>query len=131
MATVKPDISPAALLGRFRGRVTHARVTYPERAAIDVVDGGGGEWHLTTWWADYSPADPAWCEGKTVVSARIDGPAENLTIGFSDGTSFTITPVWDGGDDAIENWELFAPDNLVLTCGPRGRWQTIGAGGIR
>ncbi len=131
MSTVKSDTSPAALLGHLRGRVTNARLTYPERAAIDVLDDDGGEWHLTTWWADHTPGDPARFRGKTVVGADLGGSAGKLTIGFSDGTAFTITPVWDEEDDAIENWELFTPDGRVLICGPRGRWQTIDAGTVR
>jgi hypothetical protein len=127
MATLKSDISPTALLDRFRGRVTKARLTYPERAAINLADDEGGHWYLATWWADYSPADPAVFNGKTVTSVDLAEGSAELVIGFSDGTSFRVTPVWDDGDDAIENWELFTPENLVLTYGPRGRWHLAGA----
>jgi hypothetical protein len=123
MPAVKPDTSPAALLSRFRGRVTKARLTYPERAAINLADDEGGNWYLATWGADFSPADPEVFSGKTVISAHLGERPGDLTIGFADGTSFTISPVWDEGDDAIEDWELFTPENLVLTYGPRGRWQ--------
>ncbi|MGH2938944.1 MAG: hypothetical protein ACRDPE_12590 [Solirubrobacterales bacterium] len=123
MPTVKPDTSPAAVLSRFRGLVTKARLTYPERAAINLADNEGGSWYLATWWADYSPADPEVFSGKTVVGADIGKAPGELTIDFSDGASFTIGPIWDERDDAIENWELFTPDGMVLTYGPRGRWQ--------
>ncbi len=123
MATVTSDTSPAALLDRFRGTVTMSGLTYPDRAAIDVADAEGGEWHLTTWWANYSPADPEVFGGKAVVSADLGEPPGTLTVGFSDGTTFVVTPVPDEEDDAIENWELFTPEGLVLTFGPRGRWQ--------
>jgi hypothetical protein len=121
--TVKAGISPMAILGSFRGSVTRARLTYPERAALDVTDAKGGEWRLSTWWSDYSPADPEVLGNKTVVSATLSDPPGKLTVGFSDGTDFTITPVPDEGHDAIENWKLFTPDGLVLTYGPWGRWQ--------
>ncbi len=120
---VKSDISPMAILGGFRGFVARARLTYPERAALDVTDVKGGEWHLTTWWSDYTPADPEVFDGKTVVSADLGDPEGKLTVGFSDGTDFTVTPVIDEGDDAIENWQLFTPDGRILTYGPKGRWQ--------
>jgi hypothetical protein len=131
MATVNSDISPMALLDRFRGSVTDARVTYPERAAIDLTDAEGGEWHLTTWWADYDPPDPAACGGKTVVRADLGEPSGTLTLRFSDGSAFTITPARDERDDAIENWELFTPEGFVLAFGPRGRWQLLEAGTVR
>lgn len=131
MTPVTPDASAAALLNRFRGPVIDARLTYPERAAMDVEDATGGKWHLTTWWAEYSPTDPATLGGKTVVSADLGPPPGKLTVGFSDGTAFTVTPVPDEADDAIENWELFTPEGLVLIFGPRERWQVIEAGSVR
>jgi hypothetical protein len=88
-----------------------------------VTDAEGGLWRFATWEADYSPTDPEGLAGKTVVSADLDEPGGKLTIGFSDGTTFTVTPIPDEEDDAIENWELFTPEGLVLSYGPRGRWQ--------
>jgi hypothetical protein len=126
MATVKSDTSAAAVLARFRGRVTKARLTYPERAAINLTDDDGGDWYLATWWADYSPADPEVFNHKTVTSADLRGGPGELTVGFSDGSTFTIMPAEDEGADPIENWELFTPENLVLSYGPRGRWQLRG-----
>ncbi len=131
MATVTSDISAAALLGRFRGSIADAGLTYPERAAIDVVDGDGGEWHLTTWWADYTPADPGEFTGKSVVSADLGETPGKLTVGFSDGSTFVIIPAPDEGDDAIESWELFPPDGMVLIFGPYERGELIPAGGRR
>jgi hypothetical protein len=123
MSTVKADTSPAALLRRFRGRVTKARLTYPERAAINLEDDEGGNWYLATWGADYSPADPEVFSGKTVTSVDIGVRPGRLTIGFSDRTCFTICPLTDEEHNTIENWELFTPEGMVLTYGPRGRWQ--------
>lgn len=123
MATVTPDTSPAELLRRFRGAVADARLTYPERAAVDVEDDTGGKWHLTTWWAEYSPADPERLRGKTVVEADLGERPGQLTVGFSDGTAFTVTPVVDETKDAIQSWELFTPEGLVLSYGPFGRWS--------
>ena len=123
MTIVTSNTSAAALLTRFGGLVTKARVTYPERAALDVIDAEGGEWYLATWWAEFAPVDPEELGGKTVVSADLGEPPGKLTVGFSDGTTFTITPVADEEKDAIENWELFTPEGLVLSYGPKGRWS--------
>jgi hypothetical protein len=45
-----------------------------------------------------------------------------LTVSFSDESFFTLTPIPDESDDAIENWEIFTPERLILAYGPRGRW---------
>jgi hypothetical protein len=123
MSIVIPETSPADLLARVRGPVKDARLTYPERVHFEVTDVHGGLWFLATWEAEYSPADPEELNGKTVVSADLDDRSRVLTIGFSDGTSFTVTPIPDDDDGAIENWELFTPDDLLLTYGPWGRWH--------
>jgi hypothetical protein len=123
MSIVIPDTSPASLLARVRGSVTEARLTYPERVHLEVMDIHGGRWLLATWEAEYSPTDPEEFSAKTVVSAVLDDRSRVLTIGFSDGTDFTVTPIPDDEDDAIENWELFTPDGLLLTYGPWGRWH--------
>jgi hypothetical protein len=125
MPTVNSDISremALTVLSRFRGRVTKARLTYPERAAIDLTDDDGGEWYLATWWSDYSPADPEVFNHLAVTFADLRGAPGELVIGFSDGSTFTITPAPDEGDDAIENWELFTPDGRVLSYGPHDQW---------
>ena len=123
MSIVTPDTSPASLLARVRGPVTDAHLTYPERMQLDVTDAEGGLWNLISWEADYIPSDPEELRGKTVVSADLDARSETLTVDFSDGTGFALTPIPDEEDDAIENWELFTPEGLVLSYGPRGRWQ--------
>jgi hypothetical protein len=122
MAIVTSDTSPAKLLGRFRGPVTKSCLTYPERVRLEVTDTDGGLWRLGTWDADYSPSDPDVLSGKTVVRASLDERSGVLTVGFSDDTVFTATPI-PVEDDDVENWELFTPERLVLTYGPRGRWQ--------
>jgi hypothetical protein len=123
MPVVIPDISPADLLARFRGPVLDARPTYPERVHLEVKDVHGGKWSLATWDADYSPSDPEVLLGKTVVSADLEGRSGNLTIGFSDGSTFrVISDLYEPGDD-VENWDLFTPEGLVLVYGPGDRWK--------
>jgi hypothetical protein len=122
MNTVTSDTSPARLLARVRGAVTDAHLTYPERIQVDVRDPDGGVWSLISWWADYSPSDPDQLHDKTVIDVDLDA-AGKVTVSFSDQSTFTITPVPDEEDDAIENWELFTPDGLVLHYGPYGRWH--------
>jgi hypothetical protein len=122
MSLATPYTSAAGLLARVRGAVTSARLTYPERIHVDVTDSEGGLWSLISWWADYSPSDPDQLQGKTVIGVDLD-TAGKVTVLFSDRTNFTITPAPDEDDDAIENWELFTPDGLVLEYGPKGRWH--------
>jgi hypothetical protein len=122
MSLATPHTSAACLLARVRGAVTSARLTYPERIHVDVTDSEGGVWSLISWWADYSPSDPDQLQGKTVVDIDLDA-AGKVTVLFSDKSDFTITPASDDADDAIENWELFTPDGLVLEYGPAGRWH--------
>jgi hypothetical protein len=122
MSIVTSETAPVDLLARVRGAVTDAHLTYPERIQVDVTDPDGGLWSLISWWADYSPSDPDRLQGKAVVDVDLD-TAGQVTVFFSDRTNFTITPVPDEGGDAIENWELFTPEGLVLTHGPWGRWQ--------
>ena len=102
MALVTPDTSPADVLAGVRGLVTEARLTYPERLHLPVIDHQGGRWFLATWEASYLPDDPEELNGKTVVSADLDDRSRVLTIGFSDGTSFTVTPIPDDEDDATD-----------------------------
>jgi hypothetical protein len=123
MAVVIPDTSPGDLLRRVRGSITDASLTYPERMRLEIADAAGGVWRLITWYAEYSPTDPDKLDGKTVVDIELDPRTDVLTVGFSDETCFTVTPVPDEEDDAIENWELFTPEDVVLAYGPRGRWQ--------
>jgi hypothetical protein len=122
MSLVIPDTSPAGLLARVRGAVADAHLTYPERIQVNVLDAEGGLWRLISWWADYSPACPDQLLGKTVVDIDLDA-AGKVTVLFSDRTDFSITPVPDDEDDAIENWQLFTPEGLVLKYGPYGRWH--------
>jgi hypothetical protein len=123
MAIAISDISPADLLGRFRGPITEAYHGYPEVILFDVKDSEGGEWHFVTWDADYSPSDPDALLGKVVVSADLDEEPGALTIGFSDGSAFKVTPVFYEPVDDLEHWELFTPEGLVLHLGPGSRWR--------
>jgi hypothetical protein len=122
MAVVTPDLSPRDLLSCVRGAVAQARLTYPERVHLQVLDADGGLWLLATWEADYWPADPADLTGKIVVGTSLDETSGALTVGFSDGTRFTVDPIPDDDDDAIENWQLFTPDGFVLNYGPGEHW---------
>jgi hypothetical protein len=122
MAVLTPDTSPRDLLSRVRGKVEHARLTYPERVHLEVMDAAGGLWFLATWEADYSPGDPSELDGKSVVGTDLDEASGTLTVVFSDDTCFTVVPIRDEEDDAIENWQLFTPDGFVLNYGPGERW---------
>ncbi|HEY2052925.1 MAG TPA: hypothetical protein VGH14_03215 [Solirubrobacterales bacterium] len=123
-STVIPDISPAELLGRFRGRIFTASRAYPETIQFKLRDAEGGEWWLATQWADYSPSDPDAIVGKTVVGAELNERSGDLTLTFSDGTAFRAIsrPQEEPGDD-LEHWDLFTPEGLVLIWGPDASWK--------
>jgi hypothetical protein len=123
MAVVIPDISPQGLLGRLRGRVVDVHPAYPETIHLELTDHHGGEWYLSTHDADYSPSDPDVLRGKIVVSADLEGPLGNLTIGFSDGTAFRVTVQPQESPKDPVNWRLYTPDGVVLVYGPGGSWR--------
>lgn len=125
MAVVIPDITPAELLRRFRGVVTSSRPAYPDVLHIDVMDAEGAVWWFGTFEATYSPSDPEVFLGKTVTDAELDVPSGRLTIGFSDHSELTVTPIAlppDEVDEDIESWNLFTPEGLVLNYGPGEHW---------
>ena len=128
MAVVIPDISPADLLARFRGPISDPRPTYPERLHFEVEDADGGEWTFATWDAEYSPSDPDALRGKTIVSVDLDKPSGDLTVGFSDGSTFRVVAIPYPPEDEVENWQLFTPEGLVLNYGPAGCWRLKRAG---
>jgi hypothetical protein len=122
MSIVIPDISPAELLAGFRGRIFHSKPGYPERINLKSIDSKGAEWRFSTHDAYYAPSDPEALLDKTVVSVDHEGPLGNLTIGFSDGTSFRVwVEPQEAPDDPI-NWRLRAPEGLVLAWGPGVHW---------
>jgi hypothetical protein len=123
MATVIPDLSPTELLARVRGLVEDVHPAYPESIHVEVRDSKGDLWRFATFDAQYSPSEPEDLLGKTVVSADLVGPLGHLTIGFSDGTSFRVTPETQEAPDDPFNWMLLTPDGLVLYWGPGERWR--------
>jgi hypothetical protein len=123
MSIVIPDSKPVEILGRLRGFVFDVHPAYPETIHLEVRDPDGGLWYFATHDAYYSPSDPDALKGKTIVSATHEGPLGNLTIGFSDGSSFRV---WvdppDAPDDPV-NWRLFMPEKMVLSWGPGDYWD--------
>lgn len=125
MVTVIPDLSPGDLLDRFRGTITGAAPGYPEVIHLDLRDAAGGDWSFSTFNAEYSPSDPDFFPGKTIVSVDLEASAK-LTIGFSDGSNFKVSPgppePDDPGDD-LAVWHLLTPDGLVLSYMPDSQWE--------
>jgi hypothetical protein len=126
MSTVIPDLSPADLLGRFRGVIVDAAPGYPENIHLDLKDAAGDEWGFSTWYAEFSPSDPELLLGKTVVDVDFELSGK-LTMRFSDGSEFNVLPEPEEPDDELETWSLLTPDDLSLEFRPRGRW-TLGLG---
>ncbi len=124
METVIPDLSPANLLGRFRGTIVEAAPGYPEVIHLYVKDADGDDWSFSTFYADYSPSDPEFFPGKTIVDVTLS-PSENLTMRFSDGSEFKVLPEPEEPDDELPSWRLFTPDGLVLRFRPRGLWDLV------
>ncbi|HEX4306369.1 MAG TPA: hypothetical protein VHZ54_10050 [Solirubrobacterales bacterium] len=122
MATVIPDISPAEVLARFRGLVVEVHPAYPETIHLYVRDALHGLWCLATHDAYYSPSDPEALCGKAIVSADLEGPLGNLTVGFSDGTSFRVWVDPQEAPDDPFNWMLHMPEGLILCWGPGVHW---------
>jgi hypothetical protein len=125
MALVIPDISPAELLTRFRGTVIDVHPAYPETIHLKVRDADGGEWRLCTADADYSPSDPDVLRGKVIVDTEHEGPEGDLTVRFSDGSSFEVTVEPQTREDDPFNWMLFTPEGLVLEWGPGESWRLV------
>jgi hypothetical protein len=122
MAAVIPDLSPADLLGRLRGTVIRAAPSYPEVIYLDIRDAEGGEWTFSTFYAEYSPSEPEFFLGKTVVDVDFE-LSGRLTMRFSDGSEFNVLPEPEGPDDELTTWRLLTPDGLALWFRPRGLWD--------
>lgn len=122
MATVIPDLSPADLLGCFRGTIIHAAHGYPEVIHVGLKDAAGGEWRFSTWYAEFNPSDPESLLGKVVSDVDFDQSGK-LAIRFSDGSEFNVRPEPEGPDDDLATWSLLTPDGLYLRFRPRGRWK--------
>jgi hypothetical protein len=123
MTIVIPDSSPVEILARFRGLVVEAHPSYPETIHLEIRDLDGGLWYFATHDAYYSPSDPDQLRGKTIVSVVHEGPLANLTIGFSDGSSFRVWVDPQEAPDNPVNWRLFMPEDLVLSWGPGTHWD--------
>jgi hypothetical protein len=124
MASVIPDLSPADLLARFRGTIIDAAPGYPEVIHLALKDATGGEWSFSTCYAEYSPSDPEFFFGKTVLDVDFERSGE-LTMQFSDGSEFRVLPEPEEPDDELPTWRLFTPDGLVLRFRPRGHWDLV------
>lgn len=123
MSIVIPDISPAELFDRLRGRIVEAQPGYPEVIHLRLIDPGGAEWGFSTADAHYSPTDPDALLGKTIIGAWLEGPLGNLTLGFSDGSRFRVTVEPQEQEDDPVNWRLFTPYGLILAWGPGVSWR--------
>jgi hypothetical protein len=121
-SSVIPDLLPAQLLADLRGQIFEAYPAYPESIQFKARDMAGRVWWFAIDYADYEPADPEAMVGKTIVSAHLDDQAVDLTIGFSDGSTFTARFIPHDPLD-LETWTLFTPDDLCLTYGPGARWE--------
>lgn len=97
---------------------------------VDVRDSAGELWRLITQDAEWTPSDPAQLIGRSVENAQIDEESGTLHCRLSDGSRFDVVPTQQEADDDPPNWELIAPDGLVLEFGPGMRWR-IGSADAR
>jgi hypothetical protein len=127
--SVIPNFTPTEILDRLRGQIFYATRGYPETIQFKLVDGRGEVWWFATDYADYSPSDPDELLGRTIVSADLDEQALNLTIGFSDGSTFKAMFIpHEPLDPDLNTWTLFTPRGFCLTYGPGSQWE-VGRGG--
>jgi hypothetical protein len=125
VTAITPELSPVALLARFRGEVVCSRPAFPDVLQLHVRDADGDLWRFLTFEADYLPAEPDEFLGKVVVAANIDAYSAKVRIGFSDGSSLSVVPFAlepDEVDENYESWQLFTPDGIVLNYGPGAHW---------
>lgn len=125
MASVTPDLSPSDLVGRFRGTIFHAAPGYAEVIHLRLKDSDGAEWWFSTFYADYSPSNPEFFPGRTIIDVDLERSGK-LTLQFSDGSEFKVTPgPLEPGEpvDDLETWHLYSPDGLALYYGPGPRWE--------
>lgn len=74
--------------------------------------------------------------GQFVTSVDVAAPSEPeanrriwLTIGFGDGSTFSVLPTaGHDGDPPVADWELFTPFGMYLTCGPGASWSYLPSG---
>jgi hypothetical protein len=121
MAITIPDISPAELLGQIRGPIVSAAPGYPEVIHLRIEDGGGAVWRFSTFYCEFSPSDPNFFLGKTVIDIEFERSGR-LKMIFADGSEFNVVPEPEGPDDELSTWDLITPDGLSLRFRPRGLW---------
>ncbi len=117
------DASPLSVLRSLRGEILDARIAYPQVLHVEIRDSHGGLWRLATQDADWSPSDPAKLVGRAIEAAEIDEETGELRCKLSGGSMLDVKPADREADDDPPNWELIAPDGLVLEFGPGMRWR--------
>jgi hypothetical protein len=122
MAIAIPNLSPADLLGQFRGTIVRAAPGYPEVIHLTLKDSEGRPWHFSTFYAEFSPSDPDFFLGKSVIGVDFE-QSGRLTMRFADGSEFNVLPEPEEPDDDLATWELSTPDGLFLRFRPRGLWD--------
>lgn len=60
-------------------------------------------------------------EGAIVTTVEISYPDLVLTVGFSNGCELKVFPDIEEDFD-LSYWELFTPNNMLLTMEPGGSW---------
>lgn len=106
----------------MRGSIVDARKAYPDVLHVEIRDSAGELWRLATQDADWSPSDPQELVGQEIENAEIDESSGELRCKLSNGSALGVRPAFHGAVDDPPNWELIAPDGLVLEFGPGGRW---------
>ncbi len=124
------DASPLNVLRSMRGSIVDARIAYPQVLHVDIRDPAGELWRLVTQDAEWTPADPSELIGRSIQDAEIEEDSGELRCRLSDGSQLVVSPAQQEADDDPPNWELIAPDGLVLEFGPGMRWR-IGSADAR
>ena len=88
-----------------------------------IRDPAGELWRLITQDAEWTPGEPSALVGRSIQDAEIDEDSGELSCQLSDGSRLVVSPTHQEADDDPPNWELIAPDGLVLEFGPGMRWR--------
>ncbi len=123
--TVALDASPlnVLVLRAMRGSIIDARIAYPQVLHVEIRDPAGELWRLITQDAEWTPGELSALVGRSIQGAEIDEDSGELSCQLSDGSRLVVSPTHQEADDDPPNWELIAPDGLVLEFGPGMRWR--------
>lgn len=126
---VAADASLSNVLHSLRGRITGARIAYPEVLHVEVTDEDGGLWRFATQDATFEPENPESLVGRTLQDNRLDQNTGEFHWRLSGGLRLIVLPATGEPLEDVPTWELITPDDLTLEFGPGPRWRFAASDG--